>query len=378
MGTKTYKVLQLGKHYPPFIGGTEKVIRDFTISLNEKGIRCDVLCANDLPVYEELNYGNYKVMKVPTYFRMLSTSFAPGMITKLREVMDNYEIIHVHMPDPMANIALLFSGYKKKLVLQWHMDVERYRILINLYKPILFWLFRRADVILVSSNALKEESEFARLMKNKVKIIPLGVNINELDEAKEDRIYFEYLNSIAMGRKIVLSVGRLVYYKGFDVLINSAELLPDNIAIFIVGDGPLKRDLEKMVNVKGLQGRVFLLGKLSLGQLVAAYKACHLFCLPSTHKTEAFGLVQLEAMYFGKPVVSTMLKGSGTCEVNIHGETGFCVKPGDRRELSSAILKILEDQNLYERLSQNARERSRKYDVKIIVDKLIDVYEELL
>jgi rhamnosyl/mannosyltransferase len=377
---KMYKVLQLGKHYPPFIGGTERFIKELTVSLNRKGIRCDVLCANDSAAYEEINYDDYRVIKVPTYFRLASTSIAPHMITKLKEISNQYHIIHVHMPDPMANLALFFSQLKlkAKIILQWHMEIYRYRLLMIFYKPLLEWLFNRAEHIIVSSNNLREESEFSKFMQNKTTVIPLGIDINELHQYEEDYYYADYIRELSMGRKIVLSVGRLVYYKGFDVLINSAKFLPENVVILIAGDGPLKKNLEEMVEFLGLKGKVFLLGKLNQKQLVTCYKRCDVFCLPSKYKTEAFGIVQVEAMCFGKPVVSTKLRGSGVCEVNLHGETGLCVEPGDSKGLAEAIIKILENEENYNIYSKKAKERANIFSIERVTNNFVNIYEKVL
>ncbi len=374
---RMYKILQLGKHYPPFIGGTERFIKELTDALNRKGVRCDVLCANDKAIYEELDLGSYRVIKVPNYFRMASTSMAPAMIAKLREIQRDYDIIHVHMPDPMANLALFLSGTRAKVIMQWHMDIYRYRKLMFIYSPLLKWIFSRADHVVVSSHALKEKSEFSRYMKGKVSVIPLGISLKDFWRTEEDPAFKNYLENLSMGRKIVLSVGRLVYYKGFDTLVNSMRHLPEGFVTFIVGDGPLKRDLYKLIEEQGLRTRVFLLGRLSYQQLVTMYKNCFVFCLPSKFKTEAFGLVQLEAMSFGKPIVSTRVEASGICEVNIHGETGLCVEPNNPHEIAKAIL-TLSDMDLYKTFSENAYKRALNFDIDNIVNRWLEVYERSL
>ncbi|RMH81389.1 MAG: glycosyltransferase [Acidobacteria bacterium] len=378
MEMKMYRVLQLGKHYPPFIGGTEKVIKLFTEKLNYMGVRCDVLCSNDKPYYEEKSYGNYKVMKIPSYFRILSTTVSPGMVLKLKEIQNNYDIIHIHMPDPMANVATFLTKPKGRIVMHWHMDIARYRGLLHLYKPFLIWLFRRADVVIVSSKSLREESEFSKYMEGKARILPLPINRKELMETQEDMEYASYLKKISNDRKIILSVGRLVYYKGFDTLIKSARYLPSYCVVFIVGDGPMKKQLSDMIVKYNLENKVFMLGKLNINQLVTCYKLCDVFCLPSKYKTEAFGLVQVEAMVFGKPIVSTKLQASGTCEVNIDKETGLCVKPDEPTALAEALLKIIDNKELYKYFSERARERAKFFDVDNVTNKLMKIYKEIL
>ncbi|MGB9762597.1 MAG: glycosyltransferase [Minisyncoccia bacterium] len=372
------RVLQFGKHYPPFVGGTEKVIQVLTETLNKLGVKTDVLCVNHTNKYEELDFGSYKVYKTPMWFRIASTSISPSLITKLREIQKDYEIIHTHMPDPMANLALFLNRPRGKLVVQWHMDIVRQKALLPFYKPLLIWLFKRADLILVSSEKLKKESQFREFFNLKAEVLPLPFDYEEFEKIKIDTSFEKKIKELAKGRKIVFSVGRLVYYKGFDVLIKAARLLPDKITVFIVGDGPLRKSLQTLINKYKLTNKVFLLGNISKERIVTCYKVCDVFCLPSTFKTEAFGIVQLEAMSFGKPVISTELEASGVCEVNIHGVTGLCVKPGDEKELLKAIISILEDHKLYKTFSENALKRVKDFYKEKIVRQLIELYDTLL
>ncbi len=372
------QVLQFGKHYPPFVGGIEKVIQVLTETLNQLGVKTDVLCVNHCSKYEELDLGTYKIYKMPLWFRVASTSISPSLITKFREIQGNYHIIHTHMPDPMANLALFFFPPKSKLIVQWHMDIVRQKFLLPFYKPLLIWLFKRADLILVSSEKLKNESQFSKFFNSKTKVLPLPFDYEEFEKIKIDLSFEKKIRELAKEKKIILSVGRLVYYKGFDVLIKATKLLPENIVVFIVGDGPMKPSLEKLIEKLKLKDRVFLLGKLDRAKIAACYKICDLFCLPSTHKTESFGIVQLEAMNFGKPVISTYLEASGICEVNKHGVTGLCVKPGDEKELAKAIIYLLENKVLYKTLSENAVIHVKNFYKEKIVNELIELYKSLL
>lgn len=372
------KILQLGKHYPPFIGGTEKVIQVLTETLNALGISTDVLCSNTQNKFEEINFGNYKVYKTPRWFRVASTSISPLMIKKLSEIKNYYDIIHIHMPDPMANLALFLIQPKVKIVLQWHMDIVKQKILFYFYKPLAEWLFNRADLILVSSKKLKEESQFKNYLAKKGEVLPLPFDDDEFKNLKIDKKYEDELSTLANGRKIVLSVGRLVYYKGFDVLIKAGTFLPENIVIFILGEGPLRRKLEKLIKQYKLNNKVYLLGSISRDKIATCYKICDIFCLPSIYKTESFGLVQLEAMSFGKPVISTKLPASGVCEVNIDGETGLCIKPGDEKELAQAIVDLICNQSLYQKFSLNALKRVNEFCKEKVVRRLIELYKSLL
>jgi len=152
----------------------------------------------------------------------------------------------------------------------------------------------------------------------------------------------------------VLFVGQLVYYKGIDVLLNAAAR--NHFHVAVVGGGALENELRQRADALDISDRVHFLGRLDDDELVAAYHACDLFCLPSTQRSEAFGIVQLEAFAAGKPVVSTDLP-SGVPWVNKHNETGLVVPPRDPEALAHAIARILNDSRLRESFGRHARER---------------------
>ena len=119
------KILQLGKFYPPSIGGIQLVMYDITETINKnKDIECDVLCSNDVNLYTEEVINNYRVFRTKTFGTYFATSATPQMIFKLRNIISEYDIIHLHLPDPMANLALFFANTKnKKVILHWHSDI---------------------------------------------------------------------------------------------------------------------------------------------------------------------------------------------------------------------------------------------------------------
>ena len=177
-------------------------------------------------------------------------------------------------------------------------------------------------------------------------------------------------------KKIVLSIGRLIYYKGFEYLIKAGKYIKDDVAIVIVGGGPLYENLKDMVKALNLENKVYLLGRVD--NINSVIKDSDLFCLPSVERAEAFGLVLVEALYFGKPLITTNIEGSGMNYVNQDEVTGFVVPPKNPKALADAINKILSDNNLYERFSKNARERFKEFDISSIGDKIVSLYEEVL
>ncbi|MEO5356650.1 MAG: glycosyltransferase [Nitrospirae bacterium YQR-1] len=369
------KVLQFGKYYPPSPpGGIEVVMYNLAEGINKEGPRCDVLCSNDNPVYSEENYNGYTVTRTKSYGKILSTSISPQLITKFMDINKNYDIIHVHFPDPLANIAVLLARPKSKIVLHWHSDIVRQRLLLKLYAPLMHRLMRRADAIVTTTPTYITCSRHLTPYEHKAVTIPIGVSTGHL-AADSEKV--AALKKLYNGRKIIFSLGRLIYYKGYEHLIRAAMELDDSYAVIIGGEGPLKDRLNSMIKSLGLDGRVFLPGRISDEQLGSYYEACDLFCLPSVERSEAFGIVIVEAMSFGKPVVATKLAGVGW--VNQHGVTGINVEPGKAAELANAIKLILTGMEMYNRFSINCRERFINFFTREkMAQAAIKLYEKLL
>ncbi len=357
------RVLQFGKFYPPDIGGIETAICGMTEELNRRGVRCDVLCSNSANEYREETINGYKVYRTKSYGKVASTSISPQMVFKLREIVGRYDVIHVHHPDPMANLALfLVNPKRQKVVVHWHSDIVNHRFLLRLYKPLLLWMLKRADAVVVASPLYVEGSPFLRKFRAKVEIAPYEVERLAHDEEKVKEIKSKFA-----GKKIVFSLGRFVYYKGFEYLIEAAEYLDDKYVVLLGGAGPEEEKLRPLAEEH--KNRVFLLGEISRKDLGSYYKACDVFCLPSVERSEAFGIAMVEAMSFGKPVVATKIPHSGVQWVNRHKVTGLNVEPKNPKALAYAIRQIIENKELYRRMSENALKRYRE---KFSVEKEID------
>jgi glycosyltransferase involved in cell wall biosynthesis len=371
------KILQLGKFYPPDTGGMETALYNITEELNQRGIQCDVLCANKEKKYRNDSLNGYKVIRTSNYGIVASTSISPQMIRELKKVITNYDILHIHHPNPMANLALFMANPKKqKIVVHWHSDIIKQQLELRFYKPLLVWMLKKANVIIGTSQKYINESLQLKDFKNKCVPIPIGIKKNDIgvDENKFEEIKVRFKN-----KKIIFSLGRFIYYKGFEYLIESAEYLPDNYVILLGGDGELKEKYENLIKRKKLSDKVFLTGKIPQKEIGSYYKACDLFCLPSIAKSEAYGIVMIEAMSFGKPVVATKIKGSGTDWVNQDGITGLNVNPEDAEQLAKAFQTILENPAMYQKFSENAHHRYlNEFTIETEIEKLIKVYRTII
>ena len=331
------KVLQLGKFYP-IRGGVEKVEASLTEGLSARGVDCDMLCAS-FDGAKEMRViplgGHGRIIVVPTLLKAAGTMIAPKMIGWLRKHQAEYDIIHIHHPDPMAALALRLSGFRGRVILHWHSDILSQRFLLLFFKPLQNWLIRRAEKIVGTTPVYVRESPHLAHAQDKCTAVPIG--IEPLEPAPERTAE---IRSRFAGKKLILSIGRLVPYKGYPYLIEAMKMLPEDYHLVIGGTGPLREQLEKQIQALNLQNRVTLTGYIDDADIPAWFGACDCFVLTSTMKTEAFGIVQLEAMSCHKPIVATRIPGSGVAWVNEDGVSGRNVTPGKPEEYAAAIQEV--------------------------------------
>lgn len=377
------KVLQLGKFYP-IRGGVEKVMWDLTEGLSAAGVTCDMLCAQlrrdgpddrDKALYQGdgiFRFNSFgRVICVPAWTKLAATMISPGMVRWLRRHAGEYDIIHIHHPDPMAALALRLSGYKGKVVLHWHSDIVSQRFFLSLYKPLQTWLIGRADRILGTTPVYIASSPYLKDVQDKCGYVPIGINPIRYDAERAETIRARHT-----GKTLLFSLGRLVPYKGFSYLIDAMSLLPERFHLILGGKGPLQEELEAQIREKDLQHRVSLItGYIPDETVFALFGAADIFVLPSVMKTEAFGIVQIEAMSCGTPVVATRIPGSGVSWVNEEGVSGLNAEPADARSLADAILAVEAHKESY---TEGAARRFRQFFSKEkIINKIISEYENL-
>ena len=288
------------------------------------------------------------------------------MIFKLRKIIGNYDIIHIHHPDPMAALALFCSNTSnKKIILHWHSDIIKQKILLKFYNPLQKWLIKRSDKIIATSEDYALGSNDIKIYLKKVVVIPIGVEINfNSNENLTKQLKMQY-----EGKKIIYSLGRLCYYKGFNDLIDSAKYLDDSYVILIGGEGSLKEKLQNQIDLLGLNEKVVLLGKIKKEDMDSYFSTCSIFCLPSVEKSEAFGIVQIEAMSYSKPIVATKIPKSGVGWVNKDSYSGINVNPKDSVGLANAFKYICNNNDTYAQFSSNSRKR---YEDEFTSEKMID------
>lgn len=367
--------LQLTKFYPPVRGGIETIAFELASGLIERGHSVDVLCSNNkLCTVQEMGERGENVTRTGALVKILSTSISPRMVLELLRRRSRYEIIHVQFPDPMAVLALLIARPRSKLIIHWQSDIVNQRKTLKLFSPFQQLILRRANAIICTSKAYAAASKWLSPFANKVRVIPLGIREPEAPSAS----ILEKIKDRYAGRKIVFSLGRMTEYKGFNVLINAAASLPDDVIILVGGGGSLLKQYRQDVVGLSLQNRVDFLGELTSDEAAALLHACDVFCLPSINKAEAFGVVLLEAMAAGKPIVTTNIPGSGVPWVNRHMVSGINVPPGDAKALALAIMKLFSDQKLYDLLAAGGRARYLKtFTASKMVERVERLYDEV-
>ncbi|MEN7551987.1 glycosyltransferase [Rapidithrix thailandica] len=370
------KVLQFGRYYPPNVGGIETVMKDITEGLNNVGVQCDVLCSNDKYSYKVDEISNYLVFRTKTLGSFLSTSLTPQLILKLKEICNHYDIIHLHYPDPIATLALYLVNPSQKIIVHWHSDIIRQKLALKFFEPLQNWLLKRVDKIIATTPNYIVGSKYLRSVRNKTIAVPIGIDTNIL---KPEMPGVNKIRQKFKGRKIVFSLGRLRYYKGFEYLIKAAQYLDDSFIILIGGDGELKIKLQEYIKSLHLEHKVKMLGKIPDQELANYYKASDVYCMSSIARSEAFGVVLIEAMSLAKPIVATNIDGSGVSWVNSDSETGYNVEPKNPRALAKAIKIIANNPKLKAKFSTNAENRFHNYFTREqMIENIHNIYTEVL
>jgi len=371
------KVALVNKLYYPVIGGVENHVRDLAVFLPQEVERKVLVCAEKRGPRRTEQIEGVEVVKAASLGTYFSSPLPLGFRRELRVLSRWADLFHFHFPFPPGELAFLASGIKKPLVVTYHSDIVRQKALLKVYHPFLVKFLRRADVIIATSPRYIETSPYLSVFKEKCRVIPLGIDTTEFEPDAELEELIALVKS-EVGAPFALFAGRLIYYKGVEYLIRAFNEVPEPWKLVIIGSGPLKDELVELSRETGLQGRVLFYGPQPRRRLIAFYHACEFFVLPSVERSEAFGIVQLEAQACGKPVISTEL-GTGTSFANLNGVTGIVVPPRDVEALGSAMLKLVNNEKLRSELGKNASARVMKeFDVRVMAAQVAELYREVL
>jgi len=289
------------------------------------------------------------------------------MVSEIRA--SNADIIHIHLPNPTAVLTYLASGCRGRLVCSYHSDTIRQKYLGALFDPVLHRALRRSAAIVAASPNYVQSSPALSRYRDRCHVIPYGIPLEEFESPDSEAV--AAIRS-RYGDRLVLGVGRLVYYKGFEYLIRAMKRVRGSL--LIVGDGPLRSKLTALAIEVGVADRVHLLGGVDDRTRLACYHAADVFALASVARSEAFGIVQIEAMAAGKPVINTALD-SGVPFVSQHEVTGLTVPPENHEALGVAIDELLNNPALRVRYGNAAAFRARQeFSLETMVSRMLQLY----
>jgi len=367
------RVLLFGRYADAEFGGLERHVRSLI-----EALRHDVEYVN---LVARRGHADDSWPCEMQYSRSLATvasmPICPGMPFKARRLHreHGFQVAHLHLPDPMSNLAALALPREVRVVLTWHSDIIRQKSFFGLYRPFLETLIDRAAAVIVPTPShFTSMAQLAELVpQDKRVVVPFGFDLKPYETPHPRMVELR----TQFGGRTVFALGRHVYYKGFEYLIGAMAHAP-GVRLVLGGSGPLTEGLKDLAVKTGVSDRVIFAGRIAEADLPAYYQACDVFCLPSISIAEAFGIVQVEAMAAGKPIVCCQLD-NGVNWVNQHGTTGLAVPPRDERALAAAITRLLEDESLRRDLGNAAARRAAaEFSLSALRAGTLGVYRKAL
>ena len=365
------RVCHLTKYYPPAPGGIETHVSTLASAQVKLGADVQVVCVNHrnargrVITFQTLgitrtqieNIDSVEVKRIGRVASLARLDVCPSLpVCLLGLQATDFDVIHLHVPNPTMLLALALVGVSTPLVVTYHSDVVRQRLLGLMQRPFEYLVFNKARAIYCTSPKYAAGSPLLAKYVDKVGCLPFGINpepfLNPSDEAQA------YATELRQkhGSPLWLAIGRLVYYKGLHTALRALSRVPGRL--LIIGEGPLRESLRKLATELGVSDRVIWQGHASEHELVGAYHAATALWFPSNARSEAFGLVQVEAMASSCPVINTAIPCSGVSWVCQHELTGLTVPIEDSEALAAAATRLLVEPELRDRLSLHARQRA--------------------
>lgn len=355
------KILQISNYFYPHIGGIEQTARDIECAIDDKTEQ-EVICFSSDNKDEQSVVDGVKITYVGCFAKISSQSLSTHYGTKLKEKIDSFkpDVIIFHYPNPFVAHFLLKQLKKNlqiKLVLYWHLDIVKQKILGKFFGRQTENLCRRAVKIVATSPNYIEGSKQLSKYKEKCVVISSCVQKEIFIKTPQIEEKVNMLRADADGKIVLFAVGRHVPYKGMEYLLKASKFLSDDYIVCIGGEGELTKKLKKLAEG---DEKIKFLGEIPREDIATRFYACDIFCFPSITKNEAFGIALAEALYCGKPAVTFTINGSGVNYVSVNGVTGLEVENGNAKAFADAIKKIAEDEKLKKQFGENARRRAEE------------------
>jgi glycosyltransferase involved in cell wall biosynthesis len=371
--------LHVAKFVPPPYAGVEAhvdtVLR--TLLPEVEG----TLVAGESPAHAHAAPAPYRVLRARSFGRFASVTLSPAVLQHVRRELQSgrCNLLHLHAPNPWGDVAGLLAPRHVPVVMTWHSDIVRQRLLLKGYRSVQRRALERADRVIVFTPKHYESSEQLHQVDVSARIVqvPIGIDFSRLDPVHLDTAARDEILAFARGRPLALTVGRHVYYKGYAYLLSAMARLRSETVLVMIGTGTLTQALVRQAEELGIRERVLFLGEVDDAKLAAAMHCCDFFCLPSIEPSEAFGIASAEAMSCGKPTVVCELH-NGVNYLNRDGVTSLTVPPRDVVALAEALDTLALDAGLRDRLGTAAARWVRdEFSVASMKQGLLALYASL-
>lgn len=384
--TPNYRIIHLSKYYPPDRGGIETHVQTLAQSQAAMGAEVHVVCVNAFDQKGELSNktqtieekdGDVSVIRMGRLLSLARFDICPELPTKLCQlVKEPNTLLHLHTPNPTMLMALTILRNRLPLVITHHSDVIKQKILKYGLRPFEHLVYSKSSQILTTSSPYIQGSKFLHFYHNKLSYLPLGLDASNYSQPNHKAVAFSHSLKEKYKGPIWLAVGRLVYYKAFHIAIEALRLVPGTLVI--IGVGPLEQELKTLAKKLGVENRIVWLGRVSEDELVGAYHAATSLWFPSNVRSEGFGLVQVEAMASGCPVINAKIPCSGVPWVSRHEQEGLTVPINDSVAFAEAAQRILSESGLRNRLVKASRKRAEYFNHKTMAQRSFKFYEAVL
>ncbi|KIZ45457.1 glycosyl transferase family 1 [Rhodopseudomonas palustris] len=368
------RVLHAYKVYRPDAeGGIPEVISQLA-ELRSLGDHCAVLTARSRGFGREFELAGVEVHAVGSFGQLLSMPIAPQFPFRLRRRARRVDVLALHAPFPLNDLGVALGiPEDAALVVHWHAEILGRKTVMKFLAPVIRHTLARADRIIVSDQSIIDGSTFLAPHAAKCLVVPYGIEPDEwssLDQAEQQRA------EVLRGQypRLVVSMGRLVPYKGYPQLLHALQRTDAHLVI--IGEGSEKAALLQLADELGVADRLTLTGFLPRPDMKVYLHAANAFVLPSVTAAEAFGLVQIEAMAAGLPVVNTWLP-TAVPKIARDGVEGLTVEPNDPAALAKAINRLLDDRPFAARLAAAGRQRvAAEYSKSLFLRRIRSIYAD--
>jgi rhamnosyl/mannosyltransferase len=381
-----YRIIHLSKYYPPDRGGIETHVQTLAQTQAALGAEVHVVCvnafdhkgrlSNSTHTVEEMD-GNVSVTRIGRIFSLARFDVCPELPKKLCQIVQcPNTLLHLHTPNPTMLMALTMLRNRLPLVITHHSDIIKQKFLKYGLRPFEHIVYSKSSQILTTSLPYIQGSRFLRFYHDKLSYLPLGLDAYNYTQPNHKAIDFSHSLKDKYPGPIWLAVGRLVYYKALHIAIEALRLVSGTLVI--IGVGPLEQELKTLAQKLGVDKRILWLGHVSEDELVGAYHAATSLWFPSNVRSEGFGLVQVEAMASGCPVINANIPCSGVPWVSRHEKEGLTVPTNDPVALAEAAQRLLSEPGLRNILVKASRKRAEYFNQKTMAERSFDFYEQVL